>query len=315
MRADELNHQLLDRLRAAGAIRPDIEVADLGLIFEQLASVRLGDEAHASQLRHRYLALIWTPCGPIPTARYPGRHPPRRSWRPDGAGEPALDAPCGTEPDRPVGALAVQNGRSARVTQGGAVRRGAAGDGSARRCPRRGRCRSARCAGRDHPTATGCPRMTSERSRTARRRRPHCLLWPRSRCRGPGPARRRAAAAVDHRLRHPLAGGDAEQDRDQGRDEHQGATVMTEPPRLITGCASAPVCEPATRTARVHTSAARCRFGTVSAGRGGTRSSFRPTTGVQRAAGSSMSCLSHGCFRPVSRLVRRLRPSAGGRAT
>lgn len=58
MRADELNHQLLDRLRAAGAIRPDIEVADLGLIFEQLASVRLGDEARTSQLRHRYLALI-----------------------------------------------------------------------------------------------------------------------------------------------------------------------------------------------------------------------------------------------------------------
>lgn len=56
-RADQMNRQLLDRVKAAGALRPDIEVADLGLIFEQLASVRLGDDRRTSQLRHRYLAL------------------------------------------------------------------------------------------------------------------------------------------------------------------------------------------------------------------------------------------------------------------
>jgi AcrR family transcriptional regulator len=55
--ADELNQRLLDRTRAAGAIRPDIETTDLSLIFEQLAAVRIGDPERTSQLRHRYLAL------------------------------------------------------------------------------------------------------------------------------------------------------------------------------------------------------------------------------------------------------------------
>jgi AcrR family transcriptional regulator len=56
--ADDLNHQLIQRVRQAGAIRNDIEVADIGLILEQIASVRLGDEARTDELRHRYLALI-----------------------------------------------------------------------------------------------------------------------------------------------------------------------------------------------------------------------------------------------------------------
>lgn len=56
--ADELNHKLVERLRRAGAVRPDIEVADIGLILEQIASVRLGDERRTSQLRHRYLTLV-----------------------------------------------------------------------------------------------------------------------------------------------------------------------------------------------------------------------------------------------------------------
>jgi AcrR family transcriptional regulator len=56
--ADELNHELVGRIRAAGALRPDIEVADLGLVLEQIAAVRLGDERRTSQLQHRYLALV-----------------------------------------------------------------------------------------------------------------------------------------------------------------------------------------------------------------------------------------------------------------
>jgi hypothetical protein len=32
-------------------------VSDLGLIFEQLASIRLGDRERSQQLRRRYLAL------------------------------------------------------------------------------------------------------------------------------------------------------------------------------------------------------------------------------------------------------------------
>jgi hypothetical protein len=56
--AQELNQRLFERTRASGAIRPDLDVNDLSMVFEQLASVRIGDEARTSQLRHRYLALL-----------------------------------------------------------------------------------------------------------------------------------------------------------------------------------------------------------------------------------------------------------------
>jgi AcrR family transcriptional regulator len=56
--AQELNRRLFDRTRAAGAIRPDLDVNDLAVIFEQLASVRLADPERTGQLRHRYLALL-----------------------------------------------------------------------------------------------------------------------------------------------------------------------------------------------------------------------------------------------------------------
>jgi AcrR family transcriptional regulator len=56
--AQELNERLVERTRAAGAVRPDLDVNDLSMVFEQLASVRLGDEGRTSQLRHRYLALL-----------------------------------------------------------------------------------------------------------------------------------------------------------------------------------------------------------------------------------------------------------------
>lgn len=57
-RADELNRQLVDKLHAAGVLRPDIEVADLGIIFEQLAAIRVGDERRLAQLRQRYVDLV-----------------------------------------------------------------------------------------------------------------------------------------------------------------------------------------------------------------------------------------------------------------
>src|SRR3954470_12899355 len=55
--AGELNATVFGRAQRAGAIRPDAEVNDLGLIFEQLASIRLGDHERTHQLRRRYLAL------------------------------------------------------------------------------------------------------------------------------------------------------------------------------------------------------------------------------------------------------------------
>jgi AcrR family transcriptional regulator len=56
--AQQLNERLFERTRASGAIRPDLDVNDLSMVFEQLASIRLGDEARTSQLRQRYLALL-----------------------------------------------------------------------------------------------------------------------------------------------------------------------------------------------------------------------------------------------------------------
>jgi AcrR family transcriptional regulator len=56
--AQELNERLFERTRSSGAIRPDLDVNDLSMVFEQVASVRLGDEGRTRQLRHRYLALL-----------------------------------------------------------------------------------------------------------------------------------------------------------------------------------------------------------------------------------------------------------------
>jgi AcrR family transcriptional regulator len=56
--AHELNLRLLERTKAAGAVRADLDVNDLSFVFEQVASIRLGDQDRTSQLRHRYLALV-----------------------------------------------------------------------------------------------------------------------------------------------------------------------------------------------------------------------------------------------------------------
>jgi hypothetical protein len=48
----------VERTKAAGAIRADIDVNDLTFLFEQVASIRLGDDARTSQLRPRYLTLL-----------------------------------------------------------------------------------------------------------------------------------------------------------------------------------------------------------------------------------------------------------------
>jgi AcrR family transcriptional regulator len=50
--------ELLDRTKKAAALRADVEVGDLSLLLEQLQGIRIGDEVRASQLRHRYLAVI-----------------------------------------------------------------------------------------------------------------------------------------------------------------------------------------------------------------------------------------------------------------
>jgi AcrR family transcriptional regulator len=70
-RAQELDTRLLERTKAAGAVRADLDVNDLTFVFEQVASIRLGDHERTGQLRHRYLGLLLdglrTPSpGPLP---------------------------------------------------------------------------------------------------------------------------------------------------------------------------------------------------------------------------------------------------------
>lgn len=57
-RSQELTIKLFERVKAVGAIRSDVEVVDIALIFEQLAAVQIGSPRRTAQLRQRYLALI-----------------------------------------------------------------------------------------------------------------------------------------------------------------------------------------------------------------------------------------------------------------
>jgi hypothetical protein len=73
--AGELNQKVFDRAQQAGAIRPDADVNDLGLIFEQLASIRLGDRERTLALRRRYLALALDGLRAHPQDALPGPAP------------------------------------------------------------------------------------------------------------------------------------------------------------------------------------------------------------------------------------------------
>lgn len=53
-----LTERLLRRVKAAKAIRPDFQLADVPMLFEQLAAVRLGDDRRTEGLRGRYLGLV-----------------------------------------------------------------------------------------------------------------------------------------------------------------------------------------------------------------------------------------------------------------
>lgn len=62
----EVSARVLRRAQVAGAVRPDLVVDDLGLIFEQLAAVKVRDEARTAELRRRYVELI------LDGVRHPG---------------------------------------------------------------------------------------------------------------------------------------------------------------------------------------------------------------------------------------------------
>jgi hypothetical protein len=74
--AHDATQRLLDRTKAPGALRPDIVVGDLSLLFEQLQAVQVRDPHRTGQLRHRYLALLLDALH-APSAPLPGPPP---SW-------------------------------------------------------------------------------------------------------------------------------------------------------------------------------------------------------------------------------------------
>lgn len=77
--AQQLNQRLVDRTIAAGVLRPDFDVNDLSFIFEQLSSIRVGDQERMMSLRKRYLELflqaMYTAPGEAPIASLPGPPP------------------------------------------------------------------------------------------------------------------------------------------------------------------------------------------------------------------------------------------------
>ncbi len=55
-RANQLLQGLFDRVKSA--LRPDLDVHDVSMIFELVAAVKLADRSRTEQLRRRYLGLI-----------------------------------------------------------------------------------------------------------------------------------------------------------------------------------------------------------------------------------------------------------------
>jgi hypothetical protein len=68
--------RLLARAKAAGAIRPDIEVTDFAPILEMLSALTGSDIAGAPYLPHRYISLVLA--GLRPSAEPLAGEPPAR---------------------------------------------------------------------------------------------------------------------------------------------------------------------------------------------------------------------------------------------
>jgi AcrR family transcriptional regulator len=73
--AQGLNQRLFNRTSAAGAIRDDVELNDVLVMFEMIAAIRIGDERRTRQLRHRYLAVLLDALHQTPQASLPGPPP------------------------------------------------------------------------------------------------------------------------------------------------------------------------------------------------------------------------------------------------
>jgi AcrR family transcriptional regulator len=87
-RANTLCARVLTRAGSAGAVRPDLDLNDVPMIFEQLAAIRFAEPERNRELRRRYLALHLQAIRPRPQAApLPGTPPTddeyRRRWQRD----------------------------------------------------------------------------------------------------------------------------------------------------------------------------------------------------------------------------------------
>ncbi len=86
--ANTLCARVLTRASSAGAVRPDLDLNDVPMIFEQLAAIRFAEPERNRELRRRYLALHLQAIRPQPQAApLPGTPPTdheyRRRWQRD----------------------------------------------------------------------------------------------------------------------------------------------------------------------------------------------------------------------------------------
>ena len=77
-RAYEVTQALLHRTKAAGALREDVEVADLSLLFEALQGIEVAHPQRSGELRQRYLALLLDSLRDASAEALPG---PAPSWQ------------------------------------------------------------------------------------------------------------------------------------------------------------------------------------------------------------------------------------------
>jgi AcrR family transcriptional regulator len=87
-RANTLCAEVLTRAVGAGAVRPDLDLNDVPMIFEQLAAIRFAEPERNRELRRRYLALHLEAIRPrSQAAPLPGTPPTdleyRRRWQRD----------------------------------------------------------------------------------------------------------------------------------------------------------------------------------------------------------------------------------------
>jgi len=71
----EGTRHLLDRTKAAGVLRDDIEVGDLSMLFEQFQAIRMADDQRTGVLRRRYLELVLQALHGDATTPLPGPPP------------------------------------------------------------------------------------------------------------------------------------------------------------------------------------------------------------------------------------------------